>query len=134
MTNEERARQQYKDHRTKYPQVYQWLVTYAREAKNERGYDKWSVYACVEIIRWIGMFNLEKDDQGYKINDHVSAYYSREIMMKNPDLYGFFECRPATADTEPLGPNGETWLEFEARKMEEELQKQAAVKAEFSNQ
>jgi hypothetical protein len=114
----------FRQHRQKYPRVYNWIAETARTAKWEKGYGKWSVSAAVEIIRWSGRFKLEKDEQGYMINDHVASYYAREIMMKEPDLYGFFETRIGNADWEPLGMNNETWADFEMAKLEAERQAQ----------
>lgn len=54
----------FREHRSKYPQIYNWIVNTSRTAKYEKGYDKWSVIAAVTIIRWSGAFKLAKDEQG----------------------------------------------------------------------
>lgn len=108
----------YREHRARHPKILKWLIAKAKEAKYEKGQDAWSVMALIHVVRWF--FDLEKDADGYKINDHVASYYAREIMMKEPGLYGYFETRTGNADFEPLGPNGETWFDFQLRKLEEE--------------
>lgn len=106
--NAQEDRRRYREHRDKHPHVHQWIVEYSRKAK-DKGYKKWSISRCLEIVRWQGHFDLDKDDAGYKINDHVAAFYSREIMLTHPDLIDFYECRKALADDEPFGLNGLTW-------------------------
>lgn len=117
----------YLTHRQEHPEVYGWICEYSRRAL-AAGYGKWSVSRCVEVLRWNRQVELGKDEDGYKINDHVASYYSREIQMREPDLCGFYDCRVGAADTVPL-VNGETWLDFEARRFEEMLAQQNAKKA-----
>lgn len=102
----------YLTHRRQHPQVYDFIVEYSRKAK-AAGYIKWSVSRVVEVIRWTRSITLAKDEAGFKINDHTASYYSREIQMRESDLFGFFECRGGNADIVPL-VNGFTWLEHEA--------------------
>ena len=80
----------YREHRAKYPGVYQWIVTTAVVAKIDKGHDSWSVSAAIEIIRWQGLFPGSQDADGWKISDQTASHYAREIMMKVPLLYGFF--------------------------------------------
>jgi hypothetical protein len=103
----------YLTHRRQHPEVYDFIVDYSRKAK-DAGYGKWSVSRCVEVIRWNRSINLGKDEAGFKINDHTASYYSREIQMREADLFGFYDVRRGEADIVPL-VNGETWLEYEAR-------------------
>lgn len=111
----------FREHRRRFPQIYTYIAAAARDAKWNRGYQNWSVSSLIEVIRWSDEFKLGKDSDGYKINDHVASYYSREIMMKEPDLYGFFKDRLAAADYAPLGPRGEMWADFQMAKLDAEL-------------
>lgn len=116
--------QNYLIHRSEHPEIYDFIVEYSRKAKTA-GYGKWSVSRCVEVIRWNRSMNLDKDADGYKINDHVASFYSREIMMREPDLFGFYDTRVGEADIVKL-VGDETWLEFETRHFVE-LAKQTAL-------
>src|SRR5271168_5621885 len=106
--------EKYAEHRQQYPDVIEHITEYALEAIH-RGKEKWSIYSIAEIIRWerVQDFGLAKDKDGYAFNAHLISYYSREIMMRNPELLGFFETRVGDADL--LVVNGETWLQFETR-------------------
>lgn len=75
----------YYEHRNKYPHVLDHITDYAQRAL-QRGQRQWSVSAIIAIIRWneIADLGLEKDKDGYAINDHLASYYSREIMLYNP--------------------------------------------------
>jgi len=50
----------------------------------------------------------------YSFNAHLASYYAREVMMRYPNLYKFFETRDGNADVD-LIVDGETWLDFKVR-------------------
>jgi hypothetical protein len=120
----------YKEHRQKYPYVLDRILEYSRQAI-KRGQRRWSVGSIVDIIRWneVQDLGLEKDKDGYAINDHLASFYSREIQLNNSDLLDFFECRVAGADWEPLGPNGLTWARFQQGRIESEMTETEANRA-----
>lgn len=55
---------------------------------------------CVwELIRWDIHVPVKRTDV-FKMNDHHVAYYSRLVMLRYPELTGFFKRRDAKIDTD----------------------------------
>jgi hypothetical protein len=73
------------------PQVYELFDQFTRMLLN-RGYRRHSADAVLHRIRWATAVET-KDPAGFKINDHLSAYYSRFWMKNNPEHEGFFRLR-----------------------------------------
>jgi hypothetical protein len=85
---------QYLEHRRAHPQVFDELVAAAREAR-ARGWKKLGIRAIWERMRWRrGPKPL--DSAGFHMNDHLTAYYAREIVASCPDLVEMFELRTRT--------------------------------------
>lgn len=82
------------------PVLYGELVRLAREAK-AAGAEKLGIRQLWERLRWWLRFEVKRDGD-YRLNDHLTAHYSRLIMQREPDLAGFFETRGDAPDPEPL--------------------------------
>lgn len=75
------------------PEFYPLLVKFAREAKRA-GKRVYSITPIIQRARWA--YDIETTrtgDKAFKINDHVAPYYSRMMMMREPDLRTFFNTR-----------------------------------------
>lgn len=73
-----------------HPHVYQELVRLARQAVSA-GRRRLGIRMLWERLRWTLYVERKGDD--YKLNDHLTAPYSRLIMRQEPDLRGLFETR-----------------------------------------
>ena len=76
------------------PEVYTLLVHFAREAKAV-GFQKYGMKSLFERVRWhmdveTRRAGLRHGDEGYKLNNNLTPYYSRFIMENEKDLDGFF--------------------------------------------
>lgn len=58
-----------------------------------RGFAHYSIDAIWHSIRFDRSVQIGPDEDGYKLNDHHTAYMAREIMAHEPELAGFFETR-----------------------------------------
>jgi hypothetical protein len=86
--------------------VYQLFYTFTMQVI-ERGYDYYSSDAICHRIRW--QTNIEtKSEDGFKINDHYTAYYSRLFMWLHPEHGGFFRTKDLPHEEEI-----EAWLDKE---------------------
>jgi hypothetical protein len=73
------------------PGVYKRLVSLALEWK-EAGHNKVGIAMLYEVMRWTaGLMN--KDIEGYTLNNNYRAYYARMIMFNEPSLRGMFDVR-----------------------------------------
>ena len=86
------------------PDVWKLFRKYTFElisAGNKRG----SADAVLHRIRWHHKIRITETD-GFKINDHYSAWYSRAFEKKFPKHAGFFKRRrQPSADKDPTGSN-----------------------------
>ena len=78
------------------PRVYELLVYFARQAKASKR-DTYSIDAVYQRVRWHVDIETRSTD-GWKLNDHHRAYYSRLIMEQENDLAGFFRTRPVKGE------------------------------------
>lgn len=76
------------------PWVYDDLVTLAREAKYDKGYQRGSIDALSQVLRW--QRHRPTTGEKWKLYDHYRSRYARLIMEQEPDLEGFFELRELT--------------------------------------
>lgn len=80
--------------------VYTILVDILKEAK-QAGYDRWSIQGALEVARWQRNFKVAEDGQwDVKLPNAYAAYYSRLIMMQEPELLDFMRVTSAPADYE----------------------------------
>lgn len=73
------------------PQFYVDLTTLARRFRDRTGREC-GIQRLVEIVR----FDLEmqsRTDEEFKVNNDFAAFYARLIMLREPDLAGFFQVR-----------------------------------------
>lgn len=70
------------------PHVYDMMVSLARTVKNS-GYDKYSIRAVSNRLRWHYKFEAKGTDP-FKINNNYLSFYSALIMNQEEDLAGFF--------------------------------------------
>jgi hypothetical protein len=73
-------------------EVYQALLARCEEAKRN-GINHWSIKGFWEIIRYD--IRLKTDGKVFKLNNNFTPFYARFLMMRNPELKGFFETRSA---------------------------------------
>lgn len=77
---------------TKYPQVYLLFEKFAKQLI-QAGHEKLGAKMIMERIRWEISTGGAKDDDGFKINNNYTAYYSRLFIKKNPQFENYFEFR-----------------------------------------
>lgn len=86
----------------KNPQVYEALVQYAYQWKNETGLDKIGLGLLWERVRWdltLAIATNQRSSQEYRLNDGFKSYYSRLMMMREPSLRECFDLRRSEAGT-----------------------------------
>ena len=77
---------------TKYPQVYLLFEKFAMQLISV-GHKKLGAKMILERIRWEISTGGAKDDDGFKINNNYTAYYSRQFIKNNPQYEDYFEFR-----------------------------------------
>jgi hypothetical protein len=77
------------------PHVYALLRRFALEAKR-RGRGQFSMDAIYHRARWFT--RVETSERDWKLNNDHTAYYSRMLMEREPELDGFFETRALAVD------------------------------------
>jgi hypothetical protein len=81
----------------KRPHVYELFCRFTNYAI-ERGRRNFSVSIIIERIRW--ETNIERGEDGFKINNNHRAYYARLWMRNHPEHEGFFRTRELRAGPE----------------------------------
>ena len=81
----------YLDFHIKYPQVYLLFEKFAMQLI-AAGHEKLGAKMIMERIRW-EISTGSKDDDGFKINNNYTAYYSREFIKHHPQYMERFEFR-----------------------------------------
>lgn len=74
------------------PAVYEELVRRTR-ALADRGFRRLGIRMIWESMRFDAMVKTERAAGEFKLNDHMSAAYSRLIMKQESGLAGIFETR-----------------------------------------
>jgi hypothetical protein len=96
MTNQEyfgfvsMAEQKFKRFHDLNPQVFNELVELALKMKRA-GRKRYGINSLIEVVRWHRNLNTQGDE--FKINNNFAPFYSRIIMLKAPELEGFFNLR-----------------------------------------
>jgi len=75
----------------KYPQVYRLFEKFALQLL-ESGHKTMGSKMIIERIRW-EVATQSMDDDGFKINNNYTCYYSRLFMKNNPQHGDCFETR-----------------------------------------
>jgi len=79
------------------PEIFEWFCRFTFE-KIEKGATHLGSKMIVERIRFESPVNAKGDP--YKINNNMTAFYSRLFMERYPAHAGIFETRTAKADVE----------------------------------
>jgi hypothetical protein len=79
------------------PWVYQSLVRMARELK-AKGIHHYGIAALWEVLRYDWTLRTADPNSQLKLCNDYRAFYAREIMLRVPDLDGFFTTRKSQAD------------------------------------
>ncbi len=80
------------------PEVYRELRALALELL-DRGRRRYGMKGLFEIVRWRRALRVS-DDDGFKLNNNFTAFFSRILMHNEPTLAGFFALRESIADGE----------------------------------
>lgn len=88
--------QRFRDFHAANPMVYELFKRFAFEAISA-GRKRYSSDAVCHRIRWHVDIETRSDD-GFKLNDHYTAFYARLFMEDHPQHAGFFETRRSKAD------------------------------------
>jgi hypothetical protein len=62
-----------------------------------RGFQHYGIGALWEAARYDHALKVGPDVDGWKLNDHYRSRMARELMMREPELAGFFELRELRA-------------------------------------
>lgn len=76
---------------TKYPQVYLLFEKFAMQLIHA-GKTKLGSKMIIERIRW-EIETGSKDEEGFKINNNYTAYYSRWFIRNHPEYSDYFDFR-----------------------------------------
>lgn len=74
-----------------YPQVYRLFEQFAKQLLDKK-WEKVGSKMIIERIRW-EVATGSKDEDGFKINNNYTCYYSRMFMQNNPQYGQCFETR-----------------------------------------
>lgn len=73
------------------PHVYRALRQIALNLKRA-GHERYSIKGLFEVLRFDYSLRTGSDD-GFKLNNNLSALYARKLMREEPELRHFFEVR-----------------------------------------
>jgi hypothetical protein len=74
----------------RHPSLLSQLASLAKELKRA-GHKRYSMDGLFHILRW--ETRATTGDLGLKINNNYTAFASRDLMKKYPELQGFFQTR-----------------------------------------
>lgn len=86
-----RLRQRAADWITANPQAFALFERFALQMA-ERG-RSFGMKALAEKVRWEVMATWDKDADGYRLNNNLTAYLGRELVARHPELEPFIEFR-----------------------------------------
>lgn len=90
----------------RFPRVYVMFRDLSRQAF--RSGRKVGARCVWENIRWKRLVELPDDAaDGFMLNDHYVPYYARLVMLRNPEMDGYFERRDARMDVDDATLLGE---------------------------
>lgn len=89
---EGKFQREYEEHRRKHPEVFAAFVSIARGVQSE-GWQRCSPRMVWELLRHQLGPRIQKDAQGFALNDHLTKWYAKAAMEEHPDLAGIFETR-----------------------------------------
>lgn len=81
------------------PQVYDSLVTLARQFCLRRPDAKLGIAMLYEVLRW-NYYMATQSEEPYKLTNDFRACYARLIMTQEEDLAGIFQTKKSVADHE----------------------------------
>jgi hypothetical protein len=79
------------------PQVYDSLVSLARQFRSRQPDAKLGIAMLYEVLRW-NYYMATQSDEPYKLTNDFRACYARLIMEQEPDLAGIFQTKKSVAD------------------------------------
>ncbi len=91
-------RKKFSEFHTDNPQVYELFKKFTNQAIGT-GRKNYSARTIFHRIRWHTDIETRSDD-GFKINDHHSPYYSRMFIQDHPQHKGFFRDRMLAEELE----------------------------------
>lgn len=74
------------------PEVFETLVKEARRWMAE-GRGKLGISLLLGRVRWVLSLKLQRDGDGFRVNDHCGPFYSRLLMHSYPEFEGLFDIR-----------------------------------------
>ena len=87
------------------PRVYDKLVMYAKQW--HRVHEHGSINLLFERVRWDYMTDINRLDDGFRLNNNHRAFYARLIEQQEADLHDFFRLRQQRRQAS-IGPLNET--------------------------
>lgn len=87
------------------PHVYQLLRKEALRIKRRTSLKKVGIKLLFERLRWLYAFKTQEDN--FKLNNNHHAFYSRELMKREPELSDFFRTRVQRSKHKIVGPIGD---------------------------
>jgi hypothetical protein len=83
------------------PQAFALFERFALEMANRKR--RFGMKALAERVRWQVMATWEKDAEGFKLNNNLVSFLSRELIKRYPELGHYIELRRC-ADEVPGKP------------------------------
>jgi hypothetical protein len=88
------------------PDVYKYLIRFAKEYRSRRGKDsRLGIAVLYERVRW--EVSIAVDTRDFRLNNNHRAYYARLIMLQEPELKDIFKVRKQRIQS-TLGPPNDT--------------------------
>jgi hypothetical protein len=112
------------------PHVGEWLLSAARELKEEQHRERYGMGALLEKIRWDVSFGIT-ETESRRISNDFQPCYVRQVLMRDPSLCGLFNVS-RTSDADALIVAGRRWADF-ANEHEAELWPEPAPKKKRAN-
>jgi hypothetical protein len=81
------------------PQVYDSLVSLARQFRSRQPDAKLGIAMLYEVLRW-NYYMATDSEEPYKLSNDFRACYARLIMEQEEDLAGIFQTKKSVADNE----------------------------------
>tara|TARA_Y100000310_G_scaffold332169_1_gene407238 strand:+ start:512 stop:901 length:390 start_codon:yes stop_codon:yes gene_type:complete len=90
-----------------HPEVYEYIVRFARQWRKSRGDGAHlGIKALFERVRWELYVTSLSEKPPPKLNNNHTAFYSRLVMTREPDLVGIFNLRRQRVQS-TFGPDNE---------------------------
>lgn len=92
----------YRFWRATHPECFALFLRFAQQLCDKGR--RFGTRLIIERVRWEVHMHIEKDAEGYRLNDHLTPYLARDLIRHMPALADLIETRVLGSERHPARP------------------------------